>query len=122
MKCYNHPDTSALGICKNCHKGICKSCLTDLGDGLACTASCVQEVEKLNSLVRKTEKTMKSNASQYYTSGIIYIILGGLFLAGPLLIMKRADPIPTTFGAVFVLFGIWRLIMATRYNKDEKPI
>lgn len=40
MKCYNHPDTDAVGICQRCGKGICKLCATEIGNKVVCKDSC----------------------------------------------------------------------------------
>jgi len=47
MNCFNHPDIPAVGICKVCHKGLCKGCAFDLGHGIACKNH-REEVEVLN--------------------------------------------------------------------------
>jgi hypothetical protein len=47
MKCFRHPDLDALGICKQCGKGLCGLCVADTGSGLACKNSCEKRVFEL---------------------------------------------------------------------------
>lgn len=36
MKCYKHPKTSAVGVCHECGKGVCKKCSVEIGGKLYC--------------------------------------------------------------------------------------
>lgn len=40
MKCFYHPETEAVGLCKNCQRGLCPQCLTEYKHGLACKGRC----------------------------------------------------------------------------------
>jgi len=53
MKCFNHNERDALGTCKHCSKGLCKECLTDMVDGLACRNQCEDAVAYLNEMTQK---------------------------------------------------------------------
>jgi len=37
MKCFNHPATDAVGVCAQCGRFGCTTCLTDVGNALLCT-------------------------------------------------------------------------------------
>ena len=80
MKCFNHPLVEAVGICKNCSKGICHACLTEVKNGIACTSTCVEEVKLINTLIERNSKSYKNAAGAYYKNAIIYGGLGGVFL------------------------------------------
>jgi hypothetical protein len=47
MECFYHEGRPAVGSCRSCLKGICRSCVADLGKGLACTGRCEQAVRDL---------------------------------------------------------------------------
>ena len=51
MRCFCHPENEAVGVCKNCFKGVCPECLIDVGDGLACGSPYQFEVRANNELV-----------------------------------------------------------------------
>jgi hypothetical protein len=44
MKCFNHKEKEAIGVCKYCHKGLCQDCAKDLIGGLACVDRCEDTV------------------------------------------------------------------------------
>ena len=56
MKCFYHNETDAVGICKNCNKGICIECAVDVGNGIACKGDCEKEVMSINQLVKFNAK------------------------------------------------------------------
>lgn len=80
MKCYNHNDIDALGTCKACNKGVCKDCLTDVGNGIACSKACVEEVRGVNELIAKNKDTYKNISKKYINAGFFYAGLGLLFI------------------------------------------
>ena len=80
MKCYNHPETDAVGTCKSCSKGICHNCLSDTGNGIACTANCVQELTELNQLIESNKKAHQNAAGNTLITAIIYATAGFVFI------------------------------------------
>lgn len=62
MRCFNHPETEAIGTCKACNKGLCLECAADLGHGLACKSAHVEAVEDLNTLVARNVRIGNINA------------------------------------------------------------
>jgi len=83
MNCYNHPDIPALGICKNCSKGLCKDCLTELENGIACTSTCVDEVKIINALIDRNKgpnsiisKSLNRSTFILGASGLVFLIYG----------------------------------------------
>jgi hypothetical protein len=78
MKCYNHNDVDAVGICKHCQKGLCKECIEEVDRSLACKASCVEEVETLNYIVKRGKNITKYAGSQLNPSIIIFFIFGAV--------------------------------------------
>src|ERR1700748_609065 len=79
MNCYYHHNVPAVGTCKNCHKGICPECLTDVENGIACTVSCVEEVKTLNSLIAKNKNLSQRASGAYNRTTFIYFSMGALF-------------------------------------------
>lgn len=80
MNCYNHPEQAGLAICKNCNKALCKDCLTELDDGIACTATCVEKVQEINSLIDRNSSSQKSYSSTALSAIILYTIMGISFV------------------------------------------
>ena len=44
MECFYHEGASAVGSCRACLKGLCRSCAVELEGGLACPSRCVPMV------------------------------------------------------------------------------
>jgi len=87
VKCFYHRETDAVGLCKSCSKGLCGSCATDVGNGLACHDSCVERVRSLNELVDRnirispaSEQLLGKQPRGYLISGVFGILAGGLFM------------------------------------------
>jgi hypothetical protein len=74
MKCFNHPDVEAVGICKSCNKGICKECLTEVENGIACKGKCEDEVKELNSLLKRNKVMFEKSNAMIEKSKTIYNI------------------------------------------------
>jgi predicted Fe-S protein YdhL (DUF1289 family) len=47
VKCYTHRGSDAVGVCKNCGRGLCGGCARDLEQGLACSDTCASKLSVL---------------------------------------------------------------------------
>ncbi len=82
MKCFYHPETDAVGICKNCGKGLCMECTADLGNSLACKNRCENEVKSINAYNRSARITYSDTLTHNSMVTIVwYTIVGLSFLA-----------------------------------------
>ena len=116
MHCFNHHDTTALGICKNCNKGICKECLTEVDNGLACTSTCIEDVKFLNTMIMKHKYSSKTLASTQYKSAFIYAAFGLAFMVYGF----NSDGLTgftTIMGVIFTVGALLTLILANKYKK-----
>ncbi|MBN1384139.1 MAG: hypothetical protein JW983_04565 [Elusimicrobia bacterium] len=95
MKCYNHPEKDAAGICKHCSKGLCKECAVDVGGGLACINSCEDEVREVNKVISQSKTVYQKAGKSYTQNAVIYGLLGFFFLLfgiGSLLLVGGGFP------------------------------
>ena len=53
MKCFYHPQADAVGICKNCQRGLCPGCASERDGGLACKGRCETAVDQVSALIRR---------------------------------------------------------------------
>ena len=109
MKCFNHPDKDAVGICKQCSKGVCPSCVILVGGSVACATSCTDAVARIDALIRSNAAATEINQSRggRYFQAIFLIALGLLFTASPFLMgaSGRNLSVAVAIGLVFLLFG-----------------
>ena len=106
MRCYYHPNADAVGSCKNCSRGLCMACATDVGNGLACPARCEGEVRALNDVIQRNKTSYKKTQSAYTRTALFYAGLGGLCLTGGLFDWRGYGWILAPAGLVF-LFAAW---------------
>ena len=59
MKCYTHDQNDAVGICKNCQKGICKECATLVDGSMSCIGTCEENVKELNRAIEQSCGTIE---------------------------------------------------------------
>lgn len=79
MKCYNHPESDAVAICKNCQRALCMNCAVDVINGMACKDKCESEVKAINELFIRGKTAYQKTSSAYMSGAIIYGLLGLLF-------------------------------------------
>jgi hypothetical protein len=117
MKCYNHNSVDALGTCKACSKGICNECLTDVGNGIACTSTCIDEVKEVNALVEKN-KTAHQRASKINIKrGYFYAGIGLVFLIINLQ-MGTDEEFILLIGLMIFLLGVYSIYVG--YKQKNK--
>jgi hypothetical protein len=118
MKCYNHPDKDAVGICKNCNKGLCKECITEVDNGIACTSSCIEEVKLINSLINRNKQSYKTASGAHYKNAYIYCGLGIVFIIFGLT-TEGLKGFLTVVGSIFIIGAIFSVISANKYKKEK---
>ena len=116
MKCYEHPEVEAIGICKHCQKGVCTDCSTDLGFGLACKDKHEKDVEFLNSLIENNKKAYRQSPKSAMAGNLFYLLMGILFIGfgypdAKFLIL---------FGVLCVGYWIFLMVYNSRYFKKIK--
>jgi len=70
MKCYNHSDVDATGVCVSCGKAVCKDCGVDVNGKLMCK-SCLS-TRPMQNTIQKEKKTFKPRH-------FVFLAIGGLF-------------------------------------------
>jgi hypothetical protein len=79
MKCYNHIEADAVGICKNCYKAVCKQCLIpNEYDFIVCSTSCLEEVIALQKMTDKAKMAYGLQAGRFPVT-VIFTGLAGIF-------------------------------------------
>src|SRR5689334_13532225 len=103
MKCFYHPQNDAAGVCRNCQKGICVECVTDLGNGIACKGKCEGEVSEVIAMVERGKVAYKKASESQFQAAIFWIIFGSVALVAGMI---------STNNQAFLFFGITFLVMA----------
>lgn len=120
MRCFDHPDREAVGVCKSCQKGLCGECAVDLGQGLACRGRCEETVRGLIALIAGNLKA-RAVGSQLvlgYRRNVIYagaflVAVGSLILSWGALAPKPIWVV-VMFGALFLVYGAFQIARGAR--------
>jgi hypothetical protein len=119
MQCFNHDSAPAVGICKHCNKAICHACLTDTGDGIACSRTCVENVQILNRLIARSRNTASLTNRNAFLTPVFFLSAGAVFTVFGLL-----DPRNFAFALAmgvlfFILSGLYFVRMRQWVNAAE---
>jgi len=118
MRCYNHPENNAIGICKNCNKGLCKDCLTELENGIACTATCIDEVKQINYLINLNKNSYNVTSGSYLRNAYMYGALGIAFIVFGS-VMDSVSVFLFIMGTIFIVGAWFSYISANKYKKTK---
>jgi hypothetical protein len=76
MNCYNHETISAVGACKHCLKGLCKTCAQDCGYGLCCSDQCKSELLSFRDMMEKSKIIYGQKGRRFPVMTIMSLGLG----------------------------------------------
>jgi hypothetical protein len=116
MKCYNHITIDAVGICKNCNKGVCIECLSEFKNGIACKGNCTEKVKEINRLIDGNINSKNSHAGTYKRNGILYLLMGLVFVIYGTIINTNMEFI-AIMGVLFLVGSIFSFINAKNQKK-----
>ena len=120
MKCFNHHESEAVAICKNCHKALCEPCAVDVGNGIACRNVCEQRVIALNALQRKGENAIKRSSRSMYGLAAFLLLMGAIFLVNVATDSGHLRTFDISLSVVFLAAGVFFLAMGKRAAADSR--
>ncbi len=118
MNCFQHPAAVAVGICKNCHRGVCSDCAAPAPNGLACRGRCEAEVEALDQIVQRS-KTAYAKAAGLYQRGAYVLAAFGFFFLAYGVLSPGANTFFLVMGAVMFAGAVFQYRSAQRYAADN---
>jgi hypothetical protein len=86
VECFYHEGRTAVGSCRACLKGVCRSCGVDLQRGLACEGRCEQAVRDLMATIdqsvqyRGVSRGILKTARNMWFGLALVAVLVGLFV------------------------------------------
>lgn len=123
MRCFNHSDEDARGVCKSCQRALCASCMAEVGKSVACLGRCEEDVRNLDEMVAYNlgmirsvdmqKLTAESNAALQWSRSVIsgvdwfLIVLGAVFLAYS---AYGRSVFLAALGLTFIGFGVLGLV------------
>jgi hypothetical protein len=119
MKCFTHRSVDAIGLCKNCQKGLCEACALDLGHALACRGACQTEAALIHAQVLTSRKLLAAQKRNRYLTPVFFGALGILFLLSDT-ISSRFSWFTSGAGALFIAFAIAIHFANRRWTKTSR--
>ena len=117
MKCYEHNEVDATGICKHCHKGICRECTVLVDGSLSCAGECEPEVAAYNYMMNKGKRVYKNLGKQWAPATIINGIGGLIFMVFGLISREGTlSKFLIIMGIVMIIGGILSFIQSRRMS------
>lgn len=108
MKCYYHPTTDAVALCKSCNRALCPACAVDVHPGTACKQRCEQDVTDLNTVIERSKTVYAKTGQAYKRNAISTLIIGIVFLGfGLLPILVNGDYGASFMAVVGAIFLLW---------------
>ncbi len=117
MKCFNHHNQDAVGVCKSCLKGICVNCATDIGGGITCSDECESVAKDNIRLVKNTVDAQRDFKKGGAYFGPFYLLLMGLAFIGFGQYKKSFFEFGTIIGGIFCVFGLLLFVINYRHAK-----
>lgn len=130
MRCFYHRDKEAVGVCKNCHKGLCPECASDVGNGIACRGDCETKVQELNGMMARnkelnaqSDQLFARSQTMYRQSGrrmlaaaIVSLLVGGTFVGFGCYL--DSNPFMITLGGIFLVASAMQYAGARNIAKN----
>lgn len=107
MKCFNHHDRDAFGICKICGKALCLECMAKDSDNVVCAnnSKCQMLAKQNDALVGNANKLYsKENINRYKLVGIGYLLVGITFAI--VWFMAHFNVIVGIIALIFFMLGV----------------
>jgi hypothetical protein len=113
VRCYNHSDKDAIGICRACGKGLCTGCVVDLGFGLSCRGEHETRVAASDALVSRATQVQDAAGRAKYAAPAFFAF-SGIVMGSYGLMQHRTDLFLVVLGGGFLVFGAFLLAINRR--------
>ena len=81
MKCFNHADRDAVGVCKSCYRALCHECLVASPQGVVCKDENCGRVAKLcDRAVAGNIALLSTFKNERKQLGVINVIMGVMLI------------------------------------------
>lgn len=107
MKCFVHQSADAVGLCRNCSRGVCAECAADRPSGIACQGRCEQAVDAMDALVRRNVAVASKPGATHWVQVLVYLGAAIAFA-----VLAYSDAVNGGENNVAILFAILAAIIA----------
>lgn len=118
MRCYNHNEKEAVGICKSCGRALCPSCAAEVEKAVACRGRCESDVATLLSINRNALQYARSTKQARYLGPTMFVVVGSMLTT--LGLTYDGIDFAVLAGGVVVAIGVAFLVIQYRMAKGLK--
>lgn len=123
MKCFNHADHDAVGVCMSCGKGVCHDCLVEIPDGIACKdGNCERRARRNSQMLDNNAEVLSKSNQLVMRQAQFLLLLGTLFTCLGLGVLVF-DPRAWMLYVMMLGFGFLGLVhgLVMRRRKNQYP-
>lgn len=119
MKCFVHQDRDAVGICKNCQKGLCIECAVEVENGISCQGKSQQENAANNLTIIKNRTLSQKTAAAHKINALVYLLIGIICLVTGIYWCDMTSLWLLPCGAVMLIGAILSYRAANKYISNK---
>jgi len=118
MKCFDHQQEEAVGICNACNKGLCAKCAVPLGFAITCKGDCESHAVMRHTQMHEAHATNLAVQRNRYLNPAIYGLISMV-----LLIIEvsqrgwRFAPM-VLFGLCILVLAVYMLSVSYRWGRE----
>ena len=119
MKCFNHSEIDAVGVCKSCGRALCHDCIAEVGLSCSCKERCEAVVASLNDVTERNKTVYQKSSAIYRWFGIFSLMLGILLAGYGSVSIFFSDPaqalLVLLYGLIVIGIGVACMVAARRF-------
>ncbi|OGC78384.1 MAG: hypothetical protein A2Z27_05885 [candidate division Zixibacteria bacterium RBG_16_50_21] len=126
MNCFYHKNTVAVGICRNCCKGVCEACANEESNGITCSDACTSHLKKLDYFADRVDIAPETASKSYSQAANIFFIgaISSLILG----IIQFGKPLGYVGLGLMIISFVWGLqnhrlakqVLGMKYTTETK--
>jgi hypothetical protein len=122
MECFAHEGRPAVGTCRACGKGVCRSCAADLGRGLACSGRCEEPARALIASIEQSIRIQGLSGGMVHAARTLWVGIAWVSLAVGVFVVLFGLSLPrfreiALLGIPFLGIGLLTLRVARRARR-----
>lgn len=121
MKCFKHPESEAVGTCKQCSKGMCPACAKDIGMSIVCSTECEAATKLIRTMVEQNKVVYPIAAKTHTRNGLMFALMGFVFLLFAIVQIGTVLSVFTgCLGLVMLIGSVFYFANGRKYAKLAK--
>lgn len=122
MECFQHEGRPAIGSCRACFRGVCRTCAADLGRGLACAGRCEDAARALIASLDQSVRIQSLSTGMVQGARTLWVGLGWVSLGIGAFVIWLGASLPAhrsiaLLGLPFLAIGVLTLLVTRRVRR-----